>query len=394
MKRKILLGIVLCALLLTGCWDRRELVDLGIVEAVGLDEGDSPGEIVMTLEMVRPSSLKTEGGQTQKPPVEIVSAKGRTIAEARQNLTEVTDREPYYSHVKIIVIGEALAKDGINQYLDNFIRSHEVSRTSRVFVAKGVSAAQIFGEEKGLETVQANYLNSMIKNESVNSAASTPTLLDFVIAENNPSKAQIAGAMEIQSQPGMEGLRQSGQAVTGIHLSGTAVFKENRLVGYLDNSETEGLNMVTGKYQSGIINVETSPAKDVASVIVKRMYTSVKPVVSDGKVTMQIHIVQIGHLVEQQGNANISDIQKFNQMRHAEENTVQNDVLSVVRKVQTQYGVDILDFGNTLNRRRPSEWKKMKKQWDTIFPDVSCRVSAEMKLRNTGLLRGPLNFFQ
>ena len=38
-RTKLVLGVAMMALLLTGCWDRQELGDLAIVSALGIDVG-------------------------------------------------------------------------------------------------------------------------------------------------------------------------------------------------------------------------------------------------------------------------------------------------------------------------------------------------------------------
>jgi spore germination protein KC len=52
---------------------------------------------------------------------------------------------------------------------------------------------------------------------------------------------------------------------------------------------------------------------------------------------------------------------------------------------------DILGFGSALNRKYPSEWKKVKEQWNTIFVDVPYTINVHTTIKDTGLILKPLN---
>ena len=129
--KRILVAMILCTLctlLLTGCWDRNEINDLGIVVAVALDKDAVTGKIMATSQMVRPGALKKDGGGELSSPVEIITTKGNTLAETVKNISEQFDRIPFLAHVKVLVVSEQLAKEGLLPLLD-FVRAivaHEI----------------------------------------------------------------------------------------------------------------------------------------------------------------------------------------------------------------------------------------------------------------------------
>ena len=62
----VILTITFSSLLLTGCWDRKELNQLGIAMAIGLDKGDD-GKIQLTSQIVRPGAMEKQGGGNEPP---------------------------------------------------------------------------------------------------------------------------------------------------------------------------------------------------------------------------------------------------------------------------------------------------------------------------------------
>ena len=90
MNKKIvalLIIITLTAMLLTGCWDRKELNQLGIAMAIGLDKGDD-GKIQLTSQIVRPAAMEKQGGGNE-PPYELVISSGDSIFEAIRHTVKV-----------------------------------------------------------------------------------------------------------------------------------------------------------------------------------------------------------------------------------------------------------------------------------------------------------------
>lgn len=83
------------------------------------------------------------------------------------------------------------------------------------------------------------------------------TLNDFLVRLTSKSSHPFATAIEVFSEEKQEeqGGDKEGKMVLRLRAGGTAVFKKDKLVGWLDNAETRGLLWVLGKVQSGILVV-------------------------------------------------------------------------------------------------------------------------------------------
>lgn len=389
--KRILVFIILCTLLLTGCWDRKELSDIGIVVAIGLDKDDRTGNIMMTSQVVRPGALKKEGGGPPSSPVEIITTKGNTIAEAVKNISEQFDRIAFFAHVKVLVISEQLAKEGLMPILDFFLRKSNTRNLAWLIIAKDGKAKDILIPNHGIENVQATYLDSIIKNKGENSEVSTPDVLTFLKAlasESNP----IGGVMEIVEQPTMPTNEKKALTTQGIKLSGTAVFKKDRLVGYLNNMETRGLNWITGKVKSTVITIPSPNQKDkLLAIAVTKTSSSIIPEMIDGEIHFTIEVKVDGDIAEQQDTADyFKKIEAFGTLEKELQDTIERDIKTTLDKVQTELGSDILGFSSAFNKKYPQEWKSIKGDWDNIFPTVSYEVKVDAKLRRLGLIVKPI----
>jgi spore germination protein KC len=386
-----LFAVILCTLLLTGCWDRKELNEIGIVVAVGLDQDNETGKIIMTSQVVRPGALKKDGGGGPSSPVEIVTTQGTTIAEAVKNISEDFDRKVFFAHVQVLVVSEQLAKEGLQSILDFFIRNNNVRDLTWFIIAKEAKAKDILATKHGIEDVQATYLDSIIKNRRDNSEVSTPDLLTYLkelAGGNNP----IGGVMEIVEQPNMPTKEKKELITQGIKLSGTAVFKKDKLVGYLNNTETRGLNWVTGKVKSTVITIPSPNEKDkLIAIAITKANSKITPEMRDGKISFIIEVKVDGNIAEQQDTADyFENIESFGTLEKEQQDMIEREIRTTIDKIQRELHSDILGFGSTYNKKYPQEWKNIKDDWDNIFPTVSYEVKVDAHLRRLGLILKPV----
>ncbi|MFD1905513.1 hypothetical protein ACFSQ7_18020 [Paenibacillus rhizoplanae] len=138
-----LIAIAVLVLPLGGCWNSRELNELAIVSGIGMDLVPETDEYRVTFQLVNPSSTSTSNSPgSGKPAIVVVSATDKTMFGALRRASKHVTRQ-LFAHTQLIVLGEPLARDGINDIFDIFERSHELRLNSEVLVARGSDAASV-----------------------------------------------------------------------------------------------------------------------------------------------------------------------------------------------------------------------------------------------------------
>ncbi|MGG3157750.1 Ger(x)C family spore germination protein, partial [Priestia megaterium] len=161
MKRKgvFLLLILTMTLFLTSCWSKKELTDLAIVAAMGIDK-TKDGRYHLTLQIINPGNvagIQGGGGGTQSPPITIYSASGDNLVEASRRASGSISRRLYYAHTNLMVVGEELAKEeGINTLVDAFDRDPEFRNTSTIVIANHSTAADLVKTLTPVDKIPAN----------------------------------------------------------------------------------------------------------------------------------------------------------------------------------------------------------------------------------------------
>ena len=115
MKKIILILIIF---LCSGCLDYTEINSLGIISGIAVEKKDNNYEV--TYEVVNTKNNNTEETTSK---TYTVTSQGKTFAEALQNTNKSLAKEPYFSHIKVVIIDKNINILDIADYIlreDNF----------------------------------------------------------------------------------------------------------------------------------------------------------------------------------------------------------------------------------------------------------------------------------
>lgn len=377
-------GILVLALsLLAGCWNRRELNTLGIVAGIGIDLADEPGKVLLTAQIVKPAEVGTPqtgggGGAGEKlQPVWIAKSTGDTVFDAVRNFTSQSPRKLYFSHNEIIVIGKEAAQKGVRPLLDFFVRDPEPRRTAWIMVADG-RASDILEAKMELDSIPARGLVSLIEMRTATSEVTAMTLQEFVIRLMSKSTAPVATHVESIGD----------EKEKRVRLVGTAVFKDDKLVGQLDKPETRGLLWVIGEVKSGIIVVESPGDGGKVSLEITRAKSKITPELRDGKPHIRLEVFEEGNLGGQGSTADLTTPSVLADLEKRQEAAIQGEIRAALAKAR-ELKVDIFGFGDAVHRKYPKEWKKIEPKWEEIFPTVDVEVLVRARVRRVGMITRP-----
>ncbi len=138
MRRIVSIFVLIRMLLQTGCWNAREINELAFVLSIALDKTDDGFKI--TAQFAKPDiySKKPYGGGDDKgKSFWVLSSTGKTIFEAIRNMASISSRRIFWSHIKVIIISEELARSNTLEIFDFFSRNPELRLRTLVSVTPG-----------------------------------------------------------------------------------------------------------------------------------------------------------------------------------------------------------------------------------------------------------------
>lgn len=366
----------------SGCWNSRELDALAIVRAIGIDTptGGS-GKVQITAQIVKPQQIGStpkSGSSGDSEAFINETSTGDTVFSAVREMTSKSSRKLYFPHNEILIFGKDTAKGGIQKYLDFFERGHETRNIVLIAVSE-TSAEELLDVEPALEQVPADDITETIKQYSDSTSQTQDVkLLDFINVYSNKSSSAIAPMLKVVQ----DGSKKH------IEVSGTAVFKADKLIGTLDKSEGRGLMWVLGKVKSGVI-VADAPKGNFVSAEIVRSKTKMTPVLENGKVVIKIKITEEGNIDEQIGTENLLGPPEVSDLEHNIAAVIEREINAALKKAR-ELDTDVFQFGSAIEGKYPSEWKKMKDNWDEIFKTLEVELSIEASLRLSGRISKPL----
>ena len=378
-KNMIVFVILLMPIFITGCWNNVDLNDRTFVVGAVLDKSRS-GQIDYSIQVVKPSAIgsRKQGGSIKV--TQNIYSQGITVFDAVRNMLAKSNKKPFYGHIQVIIIGEDLARQGIANALDFFTRDTEPDKRCLVLVAKGTTARQVLQAEGALEDIPAVEITNTFNNSKALPKIKETRHDEIIKGLNSKGKNPVAAAVSIPSH-------KQKLSVTDLNFAGAAVFKKDKLVGWL-NPEATRYWFTQNKVKSVIINI-ANPVDPQGKVAIEIIRSRGKLDVRfrNGEPVLYIKIKGEGNVGEQQGQG---DLTSFNQVRKLENETAQvikKDVMKAIRQAQDDYKVDIFGFGDIVHRKNLKYWQQVENNWNEIFPDLQVEIQVDSKIRRSGLIR-------
>lgn len=394
MNKLIRTALWLCVLLIltTGCWNRQESDKVEYVLAAGIDLNDK-GQIVLTvltpvLEALKPmSGLKGE----QKKTLSVV---GNTTFEAVRSYIKITGKKLYWSHLQMLLIGEAAAKTNARYYFDFFSSDPELRGTAFMATVKG-RALDMLESSPDITALSSNYLKEIIKNSNLEGVASQVHLSEFARKLARPEGGQpfspvlhlIDQAEYVKTIVGVKPYRGvDTHQSTLFYASGTGVFYDGKLIGTLNGTETRGFMWVMGKLKTALVVVPCPNETDckISLELAGEKANRRKVEYKDGKAKIHLRIVLEFNIGDKSGTQFKTDPETIAYVENQFSKTIQNEIEMAFRKIAVDYRSDIFAFGNSLEDRNPKQWKQIKDRWEKeIMPEAELDVQVVSKLRRT-----------
>ncbi|WP_233260594.1 Ger(x)C family spore germination protein, partial [Paenisporosarcina sp. OV554] len=352
--------LLILSLFLTGCWDRRELNELGITLALGIDKVED--EYQVTAQVVVPSEISTKSS-TGRSPVTLFQANGETVYEALRKMTKNSPRKIYPGHLRMLVIGEDLAEEGIGESLELLSRDWELRSDFYVVIAKDMTAEEILNVTTTLEAIPANKMFNTLKASETAWAATNGIILDELITDlTNEGKEAVLTGILVTGDQEIGTSKQNVESITPsarIQYDDLAVFKKDKLLGWLTEEESRGYNDITNSVKN-TVSVISCPKEGKISIEIIQLKSDVKGKMNKGKPEVDINIKVKGNVGDIECPINLTEPKTITELEKITEKKLEDSINQTIESVQKQYESDIFGFGEAIHRSNPKEWKKIK----------------------------------
>lgn len=392
MIRKLASFIVIIFLssLLAGCWDRRELPELAIVLGCGVDLIEKD-RLLLTVQIAKPASFFAGdqgsgggGSGQQAAPVWAVSAEGKTVSEAITNLQRKLPRHLYWGHNMVLILGEKLARKGAFLATNFFPRAMEPRGTIKLLVTSK-EAKTILETPVQLNQSSGQYIDMLVRHKALG-----VNLIDWSEMAFSRTMQPVVPGVEVEDVPkGPDSMQATPQTGKNIVISRTAVFKEDKMLGWLDDSETQGLLWLKGEMDREVVTIASPSRPGKVSINITGETLKIRPHYDGRNLRFDVKIATTANVEEQQSREHIFTGVKEKDMERETAGQIKRQIAGVLEKAQHEYGVDIFGFGKFFHRKYKKEFHNMDDNWDAEFARAQVNIEVEVDIRLFGLSSMP-----
>jgi spore germination protein KC len=249
-KKSVCLLVSLLAIFsLSGCWSYHGLNQITIIAGVGIDIDPSNNDYLVTCEVIDTASSGKESGIKSK----IVDSSGKTIFDAVRNAKKKLNNKLYWGNAQILIIGNQLAQAGkLGTVIDWFLSDAECRENVGVIVSQEKSAKDIL-TSKGLDNPVISYeIKKIVDNDQTTTGTIESIPLYHVFNDlREPGMSVVLPAFHV--------VKNEDNPV--VEANGEAVFKGEKLLGYLSAAESKDYLFAIGAINGGILTVSSSALK-------------------------------------------------------------------------------------------------------------------------------------
>jgi len=345
-----------------------------IVQGVGIDfNGD---QYQLTLQIF---DAKGGGAQTSidasKPNCMILQAEGTTISEALEEATLKQGKQIFYGQNKMIVVGEQVAKQGLDIAVNYFNSNHQSRPNVDVVMANG-RASDVVSAELGQSILPILSIRNMLENTEVNGKILRGQVLHIVDAKENGYTGTF---MPIVARS------KNGEKEEGMEVVGTAIYRHNKLAGKVDPTYTRGIlwlrNQVKGTHM--VVNHEKLGKMSLEVVSAK---TKIKTSIVNGVPHFTIDCKVKSHIEESimpsGGTTLLSHIGEIEKLQSA---TIYSEMEGALSSCLSTYRSDVFDFANLLEKYEPKWFNENKARYDELLPQFTYQINMHTTITRYGL---------
>lgn len=371
MKKLLIIPLIL---LLSGCYNYRELNELAITTGIAIDKEENYKVTIMI------ANSKKEGSDGSiSPQATVYEGNGDTIYEAFKDTSLALSKQIYLSHIDVLVLSEEIVKNNLNDVIDFLFRYPQTRNNFQLVLAKDKKAGDILKITTPLETFPSQNLAKNLEiTDKLQGFTYTVDFTEFVKTLTtegvNPVLPSVTIIGDVESGNKNENIEEN-KPQTYLKLDMLGIFKDNKFVTYADSDESKGINIINNKvYILGVI-IDYNDKKVVTEITEMKTDFEVK----NNKVI--INIKTNGSIQEIDSNVNLDDNKVIDEIKNKDIEKIKeyvNKAIDLAQKNKT----DIFGFGNYVYK---NDYKNYNENWDeVIFPNLEVEINVDLKLQAKG----------
>ena len=382
--------LILLLPLLSGCYNYRELNDLGITTAVSIDYKDNNFYVIA--EVINPIKQQDASSSNNSPFVNYNSSSS-SLQDAFRKVVLESPRQLYAAQLEISVLSDEVVNNHLEEVLEYFARDPEARTEIKIIVAKTEDSTKAITLQTLLTSLSSsNIINSLDLQSKVLGMAYPVTLNELLNMYIDPYLEVVLPSMTLYGNYEIgdekENITTSSPKAI-VKIDGSTITKDNKILGYLDLEESKILNLINGKLKETIIKMNYYDGY----IIFEPNRIKVSRELDIKNNIIKINISGYSKTKEIQSNINLKDPKEVKKLNKALNMELEKKITDTFNSIREKYGTDVFGFQELYYRTNYKYFKENCTNWyEDIYPKIKLEVKANVRLYEKGSTLGGLRY--
>lgn len=382
--------LILLLPLLSGCYNYRELNELGITTAVSIDYKDNNFYVIA--EVINPIKQQDASSSNNSPFVNYNSSSS-SLQDAFRKVVLESPRQLYAAQLEIIVLSEEVVNNHLEEVLEYFARDPESRTEIKIIVAKTEDSTKAITLQTLLTSLSSsNIINSLDLQSKVLGMSYPVTLNELLNMYIDPYLEVVLPSMTLYGNYEIgdekENITTSSPKAI-VKIDGSTITKDNKILGYLDLEESKILNLINGKLKETIIKMNYYDGY----IIFEPNRIKVSRELDIKNNIIKINISGYSKTKEIQSNINLKDPKEVKKLNKALNMELEKKITDTFNSIREKYGTDVFGFQELYYRTNYKYFKENCTNWyENIYPKIKLEVKANVRLYEKGNTLGGLRY--
>lgn len=382
MKKVILL--IFLTFICTGCYNYKELNELGIVSAMGISkDGD-----LYNLDIQLLNVLDSEKSGLNKSPITVISGQGETIFEAARSMNRKTSKVFFLADVDYVFLDQSVLNDGLDEIMDFLIRDTRLSLNFLVVTSTENKSLDILSSISHFDTNSANNLyDAIINSETRYGGINSLHVRELINNYYAKGKYTIFPNVYIKdtSKSSENDSLEDSKSESYVEVKNMVFFKDKEVI-ELTDEETKGVNFLRNKIKNATLTIECDGG-----------YFTIETLESKMKLKSKLNIDQINvkgnvgaEIVYYGCKDNLDNADVLKSISKKAEKEVESYITKAFNKSK-KYNYDFLGLGNYIYKNNYKYFDFENKDWNKDgLNKLNLKYNIDVSLYKQGNLRGDL----
>lgn len=388
-KKGILFIFIIELMLFTGCWDRVEIEQRGIIGASSLDVTDDAEEITKQTSTDNKINENMEGPlksvfgviipskvQVGEKAFETIEVKAVNMPDCLEKLGQKMSRSPYLAQMRMMYFSEKFIKNKkiFQEALDRLDKSPKINETAYVVVVKGDIDILTKVEPK-IESTLAAYILGISENSKMISNTSALPLYKLISNLRNNNGSCAIPVLEV---------KEKGDDYDLI-INKLALIKDYKFLSYLDTKYVKVFRIMNNNFKKGriLVNYEDTIIPYYIYTLNKRIWIEE----NENKLKFNVKIEFEGDVEEYKFGKEVFNEDIIKNMSKAIEEYAKKEFEETTKYFQNTIGSDYLGFGDYTHKYHNKIYQKYKDNWDETFKNAEIEYEVKAFIRRIGIAK-------